>query len=349
MRQSTKTALSLAVAALLLYVSFRKLDPGEIWASLSQASPWLLFLAALVNILHYLVRAVRWRQMLQHFKVGIRFLSLLTTTFVGFLVSWVFPGRLGEFVRPFLLGRKEGIPVSGAVSTVVLERILDAGTVLLLFAGALLLTPAGVITSASRSTMDPLLRSGRFLGLGVLFLLAGLSLLFLYRERLFGFLESRYPARKGLRATLLRWGREFVEGCHVLAAPRALAMVLLYSIGTWLVIGLSSWLVLRAFHLEVPLTGIFLFLPLSVIGIAVPTPGGIGSFEFFCSWGLENLFGTPAPEAMAAAVSLHMVSLLPVALFGPISVWQEGVSLGGIVRDSRQGLTRSPGREEPVR
>jgi uncharacterized protein (TIRG00374 family) len=349
MRQSRKTILSLAIAALFLYLSFRKLDPREIWDSLSQARPGLLVLGVLLNISHYLVRAVRWRRMLRHFKAGIRFLSLLTTTFVGFLVSWVFPGRLGEFVRPFLLGRKEGLPVSGAVSTVVLERILDAGTVMLLFAAALLLVPAGGAVSVSRGTLDPLLRSGRVAGIAVLVLLAGLFLLFLVRERLFGFLESRNPARTGPRATLLRWGREFAEGFHVLAAPRPLVLVIGYSIGLWVVIGLSSWLVLRAFDIEIPLVGVFLFMPLPVLGIAVPTPGGIGSFEFLCRWGLENLFGTPGPRAMAASVSLHLVSLLPVALFGPISVWKEGVSLSGILRESRDRLAGKPGVEGAVR
>ena len=90
------------------------------------------------------------------------------------------------------------------------------------------------------------------LGAAALLGLPALYLLFRFRAPLFRFLESR--AGGGWRSTLWRWGREFADGLQVLSAPRSLALVAVYSIGVWLLIGINTWLVLEAFHLEVPLT-----------------------------------------------------------------------------------------------
>ncbi|MBI4160943.1 MAG: flippase-like domain-containing protein [Acidobacteria bacterium] len=337
MRPSRKSILSLVAAVLLLYLSLRKLEPHEIWVQVARANPAWLLAAVALNLAHYLGRAFRWRRMLEHFKQGIGLIPLLRSTFVGFLVTWVFPGRLGEFVRPLLLGRREGIPVSGAVSTVVLERVLDAASVLGLFAVALLWLPFGPLAAIPPARLAPLVRAGGLLGAAAILALLLLLGTFLARDRLLRLLPGRAGAAGG-QPTLLRWAREFTEGFQVLTAPRRLLAVLSHSLGIWVVIGLNSWCALRAFRLDLPVMAVFLFLPLPVLGIAAPTPGGLGSFEFFCRWGLENLFGAPAPQALAASVGLHAVSLFPVAVFGPVAAWREGVSLRGLLRESREAL-----------
>lgn len=331
MRQRTKSILSLTAAAFLLYLSFRKLDPRLIWESISTANPFYLFLAVILNAFHYLPRAIRWRWLLRPFKTGIRLLSLLTTTFIGFLISWIFPGRLGEIVRPVLLARKEDLPVSGALATIVLERILDAATVVILFAAAMFWVPSGPMAGGLAKIIDPMYRAGKYAAIAALILFPILLVLFLSRHRLMKAFKF-YPGRsgRGWRATLVRWGNDFVIGFRGLVSPERFSLVLLYSIGLWILIGLNTWLVLRAFHIQSSFMATFLFLPLPVLGIAVPTPGGVGSFEILCRWGMENLFGAPPHEAIAAAVTLHFVSLVPVLLFGSASIWKQGISLRGL-------------------
>ena len=162
-------------------------------------------------------------------------------------------------------------------------------------------------------------------------LLPLLLVLFLSRDRLLDAFKFRPGASgRGWRTILVRWGNDFVAVFRGLASPKRLPPILLYSIGLWIVIGLNTWLVLRAFHIQSSFMATFLFLPLPVLGIAVPTPGGVGSFELLCRWGLENLFGAPPHEAIAASVSLHFVSLVTVLLFGSASIWKEGISLRGL-------------------
>ena len=333
MRQSTKSILSLAVAGFFLFLSFRKLDVREIWSSLSQASVLLLALAVAVNLLHYLFRALRWKWMLIQFRTRFSIGSLISPIFAGYLVSWIFPGRIGEFVRPYLLGKREGIPVAGAFATVVLERIFDLASVIALFGFGIFLVDVALLDPAAGEIVDQIMTKGWVAVLAGFAALAVFWGIFRFRHRLFGRMDgSAGGGGRGLYRKVLLLGKGFSEGFRVLSTPRALLAVIVHSLIVWVLIGLGTWLALRAFHLEVTLPGALLFLPLPVLGIAVPTPGGLGSFEYFCMWGLENLFGTPPQEALAASVGLHLVSMIPVMLFGPPAIWKEGVSLRGIRR-----------------
>ncbi len=347
MRQSTKSILSFAIAGVFLYFSFRKLDVREIWNSLSQASFSLLALAVALNLLHYLFRALRWKWLLLHFRTRLSLRSLISPIFAGYLVSWIFPGRLGEFVRPYLLGKREGIPIAGAFSTVVLERLFDLVTVIALFGMGILLVDVTVLDPAAGGILDRIMTKGRVAVLAGFAVLAVFWLIFRFRHRLFGRMErSAVGGNRDWYRTVLLWGKGFSEGFRVLSNPRALLAVIGHSLIVWVLIGMSMWLVLKAFHLEVTLQAAFLFLPLPVLGIAVPTPGGLGSFEYFCMWGLENLFGAPPQEALAASVGLHLVSLFPVMLLGPPSIWKEGVSLRGIRREIGEKFSAASGQRK---
>ena len=53
----------------------------------------------------------------------------------------VLPLRLGEFVRAYVIGRREKLSVSASFATIVIERVFDGCTVVLFMAVALLFSP----------------------------------------------------------------------------------------------------------------------------------------------------------------------------------------------------------------
>src|SRR5204863_10028486 len=61
------------------------------------------------------------------------FATAFRTTVIGFAASFLLPARPGEVLRPYLLARHEGLPPTAAFATIILERLLDLVTVLLLF------------------------------------------------------------------------------------------------------------------------------------------------------------------------------------------------------------------------
>ena len=102
-----------------------------------------------------------------------------------------------------------------------------------------------------------------------------------------------------------------------------------------------------AFGIEMPFAGTFLLQALLVIGVAVPTPGGVGSFHEAYRFGVTTFFGAPERSAVAAAIVMHAISFVPVVLLGLVFMAQDGLSVSGLQdagwrgrqQDERKGLT----------
>jgi hypothetical protein len=98
----------------------------------------------------------------------------------------------------------------------------------------------------------------------------------------------------------------------------------------WLSIGLGIWAVTRAFGIGMPFTGSFLVIALLVVGVSVPTPGGVGGFEAAVQISLTSFYGVPNDRAVGAALVLHAVSLAPTIVLGFLFVIQEGTGFGSM-------------------
>ena len=133
------------------------------------------------------------------------------------------------------------------------------------------------------------------------------------------------PARLADRAG--RLVRTFAEGLAMVRQPGRLLAAIGLSLPLWLSIALGIWLVTRAFHIEMPYTGSFLIVALLVVGVAVPTPGAVGGFHYFYRLGATAFFAASNDRAVGAALVLHAVSFVPVAIAGLILLAQEGLSL----------------------
>jgi uncharacterized membrane protein YbhN (UPF0104 family) len=76
-----------------------------------------------------------------------------------------------------------------------------------------------------------------------------------------------------------------------------------------------------------PFEGTFLLQALLVIGVAVPTPGGVGSYHAAYRWGVTTFFGAQNDQAVAGAIVTHAISFVPVVLLGLLFMAQDGLSV----------------------
>ena len=110
----------------------------------------------------------------------------------------------------------------------------------------------------------------------------------------------------------------------------------------WFVIAVESWAVTAAFHIAMPLVGSFLLQAMLVVGVAVPTPGGVGSYHEAYRFGVTTFFGAGNDQAVAAAIVVHVISFVPVVLLGVLFMAQDGLSFG---RLRRMADAEPPGQE----
>ncbi len=326
-----RTTLILLLTAGLLVFFLRNADLAGVWAEMREADPWLLVLGTLVTLATYLLRTWRWQMLLRPIGPA-GFATAFRATVIGFSASFLLPARAGEFIRPYLLARREHLSATACFATIVLERLLDLVTVLLLFSAFLLFFDPGLAAADPRTFAA--VRVGAagaavtaVVGLVVLTVLAG------HPERLgraAGRLERWLPGRLG--SVLERAVARFAEGMAVLRRPAELARALALSVPLWMSIAAGIWLTARAFHITFPYTGSFLVMSLLVVGVAVPTPGAIGGFHAAFRIAVMAFYGASEDRAVGAAIVLHAVSFLPVTIAGIAFMAHEGMSVGNMRR-----------------
>ena len=117
--------IGILISIVALAFAFRQVDFGEVWAALAGVNYWLLALSLVPLALFLLLRAFRWR-LLFYPQQGLRLCNLFAVINIGYLLSNIFPARLGDVARAYLIGDTEEVSRASAFSTVVAERVLDA-------------------------------------------------------------------------------------------------------------------------------------------------------------------------------------------------------------------------------
>jgi len=341
MRPRARTVLILLLTLGLLFFAFRNTDLAGVWAETRRADGGLLFVALVLTGLTYGVRAWRWQLLLA--PIGpTRFVNAFTTTVIGFSASFLLPARVGEVIRPYLLAKRENMNPSSAFATIVVERLLDLATVLLLFAGF-------VLTAGPEISGDPgqLARVKVGGAMAAVASVAGVALLFAlagHPERLGRAalrIERVLPAR--LARVVAAFVETFAQGLAVLRDPARLVGALALSFPMWMSIAAGIWLTSRAFHITYPYPASFLVMTILVVGVAAPTPGAIGGFHAAYIFAVTAFFGVDPDRAGAAALLLHAISFVPVTLLGIVFMLREGLTLAGAQRLAREAPGGSGG------
>lgn len=303
-----KVIAGLALSALLVWLSIRGIEFRGVIDGFRTIRCGYVLPAVAAMFLMQLLRSIRWGLILR--PIGkVDQLSLFSVTSVGFLAIIAIPARLGELARPYLITKKSRIPMSSALGTIFVERVLDSLTVLIIAVLALFFTP-----------LPPwLIRSSVLFLLVTLGLAAVMIRVIVRREatlRILAPLIGRLPARYA--GAVNRLIDHFIEGFRIVADPALLFSATLLSIVIWLVDVVAIYLLFLAFGLHLPVAAAFVLMIILIIGIAIPTaPGFIGNWHYFCILGL-GLFGIPKTDALTFAIIYHALSIGIVILLGLI-------------------------------
>ena len=137
----------------------------------------------------------------------------------------------------------------------------------------------------------------------------------------------------------IRWiGRSMIaisSGVRALRSPRLAIQLAVYSLLAWLTITAATWAGVRAAGADVSFGAILVIQPLLVLGVAVPTPGGAGSYHGAMKLGLM-LFGVAQVQAVSAALLMHFLIVVPVIVLGTVLLWTDGISWKDLVSSAAQ-------------
>jgi glycosyltransferase 2 family protein len=316
-RHPIQTALSLILAAGLLALFLLHVPLADVWKRIRQMHALPLLAAVGLSIANIFVRAARWHWILKPVR-KIRLRPLFDATAIGFAASTLLPVRAGEVIRPLVLSRRTGIPFSAALASVVFERIVDMATILFFFA-LYAFVPALHPRMLSLESAHEFLLLKRFgvAAAAILALLLLLAAMTVARrmavEGWIGRLARLAPER--LRPRLTAASAAFLDGFAVLRDAPALAGTAVGSIVLWGTVYAMIALLYAAFSLPLPFSSTFVVLAITVVGLLLPTPGGVGGFHKACQLALR-MFGVGEAAATGLAIVYHLVAFVPVTLIG---------------------------------
>lgn len=319
--------LSLLISALFLWLALAGLDLASVWRSMRAVQVGWLLPAMLAYFVTVAARTWRWAYLLRPVR-PISLPRLFPVMVLGYLANNLYPFRVGELLRAYLVRRREAVPISASLATIVVERIFDGLAILTLVFVALPFAPLPGV-SLQRGLM---LASGGFGGALLVFLLLAARPQLAQRaaDRIIGWL----PVVR-LRAPLLGMSQRFLGGLAALRSGRAVLVTFLASLAIWLVEVGKFWLVMQAFPFAVSF--FVLLLMNGVVNMATILPSAPGYVGTFDAPGIAVLvlYGVAEGPAGAFTLVLHFVLWLPSVLVGLLFMVREGIHWSDFGRAAR--------------
>jgi uncharacterized protein (TIRG00374 family) len=328
--------LGVLISLLFIWLALRGLRLDEFWGTLKAANYIWLLPGVAVYFIGVWVRAWRWHYLLGPIKkIPTRDMFPITT--IGYMGNNIYPARAGEVLRAVILKRKEAIPISASLATIIVERIFD-GVVMLAFVFvnlpelAKLTSDSGFVGNIQQVAV---IGTGVFLSALAIFLLAAMfpnvsarvALWFIYRM-----------APKRLHTRIIDIMNRFLDGLASLRSPFNVLMVFFTSVIIWLLETGKYWFVMHAFPFQVSFFALMLMNGIVNLATTIPSaPGYIGTFD---APGIAVLTAYGVDQATAAGYTLvlHVALWLPITLLGAYYLAREGIKWNDSLREETQSI-----------
>jgi uncharacterized protein (TIRG00374 family) len=319
------------ISAIFLYFALRGLKLGDFWEAVKSANYWWILPGIAVYFVAVWVRAWRWHYLLKPIK-AVKTRTMFPITCIGYMGNNIYPARAGEVLRAVVLKRKEGVPISASLATIIVERIFD-GVVMLAFVFVNLPELAKLATSDSGFVGDiqtlALWGAGVFALALVIFLLAAMFPKITARIGQW-FIDRILPKR--IREKTSGIMHKFLDGLASLRSPVNVLMVFFTSVIIWLLETVKYWFVMHAFSFEVSFFALMLLNGVANLATTIPAaPGYIGTWEAVTK-AVLMAYNVPAADALGYAVVLHVALWLPITLLGAYYMAREGIKWSDALR-----------------
>lgn len=308
-----------AISIVCLYFVFKGIQWGQVASTFARANPFNLTLSALFQLLSLGMAGFRWKAVINLPEVS--WSSTSASMMVGLMVNNIFPGRIGELVRPIMLGGEVKRSGSFLFATVIIDRLSD-----LLVLVILALLSFGMFPSLSWA------REMSLIGGGIVLLAFFLIGIFSYSKiglKLDGMVRQFVPGR--FYEQIIDNLKKFRLGFQTVKSIRRGAAIFGLS---WLVWGtwfLCLYYALNAFELALPFWGMILLLAVLNLGALVPaSPGYAGTYHLLGILVL-SAFGIKKEDALSFILVFHALWYITQTLIGLIILAQKNLKLWQIL------------------
>jgi glycosyltransferase 2 family protein len=301
-----KAIIGIIISLILLLWTLWGIDWSLVRASFMKIRWPYIFPYIFLLLIIQSIRSFRWGLLLRPLRpVGQKVLFPITS--IGFLAIAILPARTGELARPYLLSKKEQIPMSAGLATIVVERIMDVITVLIFI----------ILVSFSAELPRWIIGAG-YIAMGIIATIFLILLLVIAKEPLVSNIVGRvlrpFPVR--ISELMQNFITSFSYGARILFHWRMMALAFVFSIILWSTMAFCNYIMFFAFSFSLSIVAAFVLVIIVDLGLMIPAaPGFVGSFQFLFVIGMA-IFGVGREQALSFSILSHAVQMLFVAVLG---------------------------------
>ena len=336
------------VVSVVLLAGFALLfvDVREVWRVMQTANYLYVLPALVLYTISLLFRTTRWRFFLEPVVKGELKRPLLPVVVVGYMALNLIPARVGELVRAAYLSIREGISATGALGTVLLERLSDVLALLLLFAVAALIGSV-----AAESALSDLASS---VPGGVATMIFVAVAPFVVLVAIVAYIVLVHPAQTemllhrllgwiapGMRQRIVDGAVNLLNGFWSVRTPSGLIKLLVLSIPVWIFEIGMYYVIALGFDLRDAFSSDLQFVAAIVIfgaagnlgGVIPALPGNWGTMDVVGAGALIAI-GADPDVAAAYALTVHVALWVPVTVVGALILLSDHISLARLTQDA---------------
>ena len=297
-----------------------------------------LTLSIVCTFAFIIIKGLRWRVILSQQK-EIKAFRAITLFSAGQILNIMMPALTGQVGRLFLFSKNEGLRKTVVFSTILLEIIFDAISLVVF----LFLTSLAFAFPEKYRALSIVILAVTLFVLLIIFLI-------IHNQTKLEDLGKTHLRKKhpGTYITLKKFIRSFIKGMDLLRSSQHMISSMLYSILSWIFHTLVIYFLLLAFSFELPFAAAAAIMIINTLAVMIPiTPGNAGTFELAVSSSLAA-FSVGKSDAVMFALALHMLDLLPIFILGFIYLHFEKVSIRTIKSEHEQEIILDKVSEEGV-
>lgn len=348
MKRIYKFWLGVIISGFFIALFLIGVNIKEIWVTLKDANYFFVLLAVCINVLTFMIRAARWEYLLDPIK-KVNLDSLFSAVCIGFMGNSLLPARAGEFIRAYVIGKREKISKTSSLATIALERLFDTFTLFLM-----LLIVASIFSFPGDGS-GGYITKGRLnyavFGVSIfLSLAASMLILLLWKPKnvwdVMNFAILRYfPV--DIISKIEGIYHSFILGLESLKKGKHILIIIIYSVVLWLVTAAGIFVLFPAFSIRLTYLSAILVMTIVAVVIMLPSsPGYIGTFHLASSETLIFL-GIKISKAKSFAIIHHASCIVPVVFLGLFYLSKESISFKEISYKIDRDIDKN-NREAPL-
>jgi glycosyltransferase 2 family protein len=319
MNEPGKKLIRYLVSTILIIVSIwwatRDINFTQLWNILVNADYLWVILSIPVILLSHWIRAMRWKTMLEPaLKVkSASTWNLFSAVMIGYAFNCVLP-RGGEFIRPFVYARREKVSFTSTFATIIVERVIDVITLVVIFALVFFFLSEQIITAFTEIDVN------KVITIVALVLFVGVISFY---PPVFRYIIKLLikPISQRFYEKVSSLFEKFLKGFAIIKSPSRYLQLSIESIAIWICYTIPMFLMFYSFDFQniyhLGFNDAILLIVISGVGTTIaPTPGAIGVYHVLIRDSMILFYMMPKEEALAYATLTHAVNVLIQLIVG---------------------------------